>query len=271
MPSSMRFAFLSPVLLPVLLAAAGSGGGEKTPKPATPTTKEATAKPIIIAGELAGNDARDRKLKASPARTHKIELKKGVCYVIDLVSKDFDAFLRLEDAKGKELAEDDDGGGENNARLFFIPPATGEYRLVATCARPKTGKYRLIVEEAKLPADTVKLSNGSATVKGTLIVNGPRSPFSPHNNCRLYRVDLKAGTTYVIDLVSTDFDPYLSLSDASLRPLAHDDDSGGKDDKPRKWNARIRFPCKEDGSYVIVATGLSNPVGAFELKIRAAD
>ena len=31
-------------------------------------------------------------------------------YVIDLESSDFDAYLRVEDAAGKALAQDDDGG-----------------------------------------------------------------------------------------------------------------------------------------------------------------
>ena len=45
--------------------------------------------------------------------------------------------------------------------------------------------------------------------------------------------------------------------------LGSDDDSGGK------RNARIRFPCKEDATYYLIATGLGEPEGSFELKIRA--
>ncbi len=274
MSSARRPALIAILLLSLLLPAGLHGAGDKPGKSSTAQKKDGkgvAAKPVVINGELAGTDARDRKRKGSPAKMHKVELKKGVCYVIDLVSNDFDAFLRLEDAKGNDLAEDDDGGGQKNARLFFIPPQTAEYLLVATCYTPRTGKYRLTVQEANLPAEPLKLDGGSATVKGKLTVTSTRSPFSPHNNSKLFRVDLKAGKTYVIDLVSTDFDPYLSLGDASLRLLASDDDSGGKEDKSGKWNARIRFPCKEDASYFIVASGLSHPEGAFELKVRAAD
>jgi hypothetical protein len=221
------------------------------------------ARPVVIKDQLTSKDPKDGKLKDSPAKVHTVKLRKGTPYVIDLVSKDFDAYLRLEDPNGKPLAEDDDSGGGFNARLFFIPPAAGNYALVATCYRPKTGKYELTVQQAHLPSEALKLEQGSAMVKDRLTLTGPRSPFSPHNSSKLYRVELTSGKTYVIDLESTVFDAYLSVGNATLRPLASDDDSGGM------RNARIRFECKQDGTYYIVATGLGHPEGDFTLKLRA--
>ncbi len=233
------------------------------PQAASAGSKDKAAKPIIINGQLTDKDAKDtRRKEGSRAQRHPVPLRQGVLYVIDLVSKDFDAYLRLEDAAGKPLAEDDDGGGGTNARLFFIPPKTGDYTIVATAFQPKTGKYRLTVQEAHLQSTALPLAKDGATAKGTLTFTGPRSPFSPHNACKLYRVELKAGTTYQIELDSGDFDAYLTLADASLVQLASDDDSGGT------RNARIRFDCKHDGTYYVVATGLGHPEGAFELKIR---
>ena len=245
-----RFAlafFLMVAALPVLHA-----GDERGAKKA--------AKPIVIDGTLPAGDG-----KTKPAQSHKVKLTQGVVYVIDLVSKDFDAYLRLEDSGGKLLAEDDDSGGMLNARLFFIPPATAEYTLVATCYKPKAGKYRLTVQESSLRAKPLALARGAASAKDRLSIKSPKSPFSPHNSCTLYRIALKDGTKYVVDLESADFDAYLTLADASLRPLASDDDSGGK------RNARIQFECKQDGDYFLVATGLGQPEGEFELKIRVAE
>ena len=51
------------------------------------------------------------ELKGAPHQVFHVKLQKGQSYVIDLVSKDFDAFLILEDAAGKRLAFDDDSGG----------------------------------------------------------------------------------------------------------------------------------------------------------------
>jgi hypothetical protein len=242
----------------VLVASATPSRSQEDKKDA----KEAADKPIVITGELKSDDPKDLKLKASPAKVHKVKLNKGVTYVIDLKSKDFDAFLRLEDPTGNPVAEDDDSGGMLNARLFFIPPETADYAVIATCYKPKTGKYTLSVQRSKLQAAALDVDKDGTTVQGKLTITGPKSPFSPHNNCQLYRVELKAGTRYVIDLESTDFDAYLTLADARLAKLASDDDGGGK------RNARIRFECKQDGVYYIAATGLGEPEGAFTLKIR---
>jgi hypothetical protein len=226
-------------------------------------SKDKPGEPIVINGELTDKDPKDTHRKeGSRVHPHTVALRQGVLYVIDLVSKDFDAYLRLADAAGKPLAENDDVAGNTNARLFFIPPKTGDYSVVATANRPKTGKYRLTVQEAHLPFTPLPLSKNSADIKGMLTVTGPRSPFSPHSSCQLYRVELKAGTTYQLDLASADFDAYLTLADASLLQLASDDDSGGKRD------ARISFPCKHDGTYYIIAAGLNEPQGSFELKVR---
>jgi hypothetical protein len=112
---------------------------------------------------------------------------------------------------------------------------------------------------------TLRLNYGAIEVKGELMVTGQRSPFPPHKNCELYRVELAAGTMYVIDLESTAFDAFLSLADVNMRHLVSDDDSGGK------LNARIRFECKQDGIYHIAATGLGKPQGEYVLRITSAD
>ncbi len=72
----------------------------------------------------------------------------GRVYIIDLESTAFDALLRLEDAKGKQLAENDDflPDVHRNARLVFTPKQTGDYRIVATSFQQEgvgVGKLRV--------------------------------------------------------------------------------------------------------------------------------
>src|SRR5437016_181906 len=55
----------------------------------------------------------------TPCKIHVVPLKKGQTYVIDMVGMGIDAYLRLEDNAGKELAEDDDSGGNLNAQIIF--------------------------------------------------------------------------------------------------------------------------------------------------------
>jgi hypothetical protein len=75
----------------------------------------------------------------------------GRTYAIDLESDAFDAFLRLEDAAGTLLAENDDISSDNlNSRLVFTAPKDEVYRIVATSFQQAgTGPYTLRIREFK--------------------------------------------------------------------------------------------------------------------------
>jgi hypothetical protein len=77
-------------------------------------------------------------------------------------------------------------------------------------------------------------------------------------------VKLKAGNTYVIDLVKTNDmqDPYLYLEDGNMKIQAQDDDSGGD------LNARLVYQPQQDGDYRIIATTLNNSTGDMNLTVR---
>jgi hypothetical protein len=65
-------------------------------------------------------------------------------------SKQFNTYLRLEDAKGKTLAENYDiGAAKNlNSRILFMPKADGVYRVIATSFQQQgRGEYEIIVRE----------------------------------------------------------------------------------------------------------------------------
>jgi hypothetical protein len=83
-------------------------------------------------------------------QVHAVALQAGRLYVFDLESTDFDAFLRLEDAQGKKLAENDDieEGVNQNSRIVFTPETSGTYRLVATAFQGQgMGTYVLRIRE----------------------------------------------------------------------------------------------------------------------------
>jgi tetratricopeptide (TPR) repeat protein len=83
-------------------------------------------------------------------KVHEVSLQAGKTYVFDLESKDFDAFLRLEDKTGQKLAENDDiePGVNQNSRIVFTAPKDGTYRLVASSFENRgMGAYTLIIRE----------------------------------------------------------------------------------------------------------------------------
>jgi tetratricopeptide (TPR) repeat protein len=98
-------------------------------------------KPTILSGNVS---AEEREL------VHAVKLKSGTLYGIDMQSKAFDTLVRLEDAKGKKLAENDDIVPEINtdSRLIFTPESDGVYRVVASAFRNSgVGPYTLTIRE----------------------------------------------------------------------------------------------------------------------------
>src|SRR6516165_9078145 len=67
---------------------------------------------LKVEGEVTKDDPKDNLLKKSYAKGHTFKMQAGRWYKIDLMSKDFDTFLRLEDPSGQMVAFDDDGRSE---------------------------------------------------------------------------------------------------------------------------------------------------------------
>ncbi len=103
------------------------------------------AKVFQVQGVLTADDPMDPVRTSSHQVVHMYHMKAGQTYTIDLIST-WDNFLRLENAQGKQLAQDDDSGGFPNARIVLNAPADGWYRIIVTSYTPgATGNYKLSV------------------------------------------------------------------------------------------------------------------------------
>jgi hypothetical protein len=116
----------------LLVSVYGSAAGEKDKK-LTPAVGKIELKEGkgVIKGKLATTDPKDASRKECYCKIYTIKLEAGMTYQFDCVS-DWDNWLRIEDAKGKQLAEDDDGGGGTNAQIVFECKTAGEYRVIVT-------------------------------------------------------------------------------------------------------------------------------------------
>ena len=99
-------------------------------------------KEIEIIGQLVASDVPDKE-RRHPCKIHTLTFDKDKTYVIDLMSRDFDCWLRIADADGKTLAQDDDGGEGLNSRLRFTASRSGPYQVVATSFAGGGGMYVL--------------------------------------------------------------------------------------------------------------------------------
>jgi tetratricopeptide (TPR) repeat protein len=83
-----------------------------------------------------------------------LKMATGKTYVIDMHSTELDSYLKLLDADGKVLDEQDDlAPGNQDARLVYTPTEGGTFRIVATSFQQQgRGNYVLTVRAiAKLP------------------------------------------------------------------------------------------------------------------------
>jgi hypothetical protein len=102
---------------------------------------------LKVDGKIANTDPKDKVRQDCYHKSHIVKLEAGATYQIDMIGVGgFDTFLRLEDADGKQLAEDDDGGEDLDARIIFQAPKAGTYRIICTTYEDNdTGAYTLIV------------------------------------------------------------------------------------------------------------------------------
>jgi tetratricopeptide (TPR) repeat protein len=213
---------------------------------------------LDLSGRLSDGDPNDPLMNA-PAQSCNLILKKGTTYAIDMKSKDFDPYLRLENMAGLNL-KTEDVGGNGHSTLVFAPPQDGIYRLIGTSFDFKTGPFTLAVREGP-PAFEVG-PQGFQQVGALANTDPPTVILGKAARCKIYTVRLKAGQRYRIDLVSNQFDTYLIVQDSAGAQLAADDDSGGN------LNARLVFEPTTDGVYRLVATHFDGRLGLFQLLVR---
>jgi Ca2+-binding EF-hand superfamily protein len=81
-----------------------------------------------------------------------ISLEKGKTYLIEQTSKDFFAYLCLEDSDGKTVGKHNSGGLGQTARIVHQASKTGTYRIIATSQGGyKTGAFSLGVRVIDSP------------------------------------------------------------------------------------------------------------------------
>ncbi|QDU20744.1 bifunctional serine/threonine-protein kinase/formylglycine-generating enzyme family protein [Urbifossiella limnaea] len=102
-------------------------------------------------GEITAADLRVKHATAKAAMAAKrfeVRLLGGKSYRLTLESADFDSYLAVRDAAGKEVAADDDGGGGENALLNYTPSGDGSYAVYASSFKGVGAFILRVVETA---------------------------------------------------------------------------------------------------------------------------
>ena len=130
-----------------LLPGSSQAGDKKDIK--TDEKKDSPPMEFRASDEFTNADLKDKVRTEMFSKTYAHKMTEGRTYQIDLKgANNMDTYLRLENADGEQLAEDDDSGGGLDARIVFRAPKTGEFTIVCTTFAPGTmGKFTLIVKD----------------------------------------------------------------------------------------------------------------------------
>src|SRR6266702_2634669 len=203
---------------------------------------------------------------------------KGDTLTFNLMSDDFDANLVVADASGNRLELNDDGGENCNARLQFVPRATGNYRIYAnSSAQAELGEYRLSLARgrAATPSDSICRGFGRVagmidvgqTITGTLTSDDPQLS-SDSTYFERWILPVKVNQAFTIDLISDDFDAYLLLTRSRGDKIVDNDDGGGG------CNARVVYTATDRHPLRVVVNTASQPkrqTGRFTLRVTEGE
>jgi hypothetical protein len=266
------------------LVLTGSTGAQNAQPPKVKKPKE--PKDLKVEGEITADDAKDTKKTDMHCKVYKYKMVKGETYQIDMKKTDdgsnLDPFLRLENPKGVEVADDDDGGGADegnspqDAKIVYKATETGEFKVIATTyGEGQTGKFTLTIKkQAKVEkpkedpkkeekAIELKLKDGKGSLNASLAAGD--SKFM-NKLQKTFEVKLEEGKTYQFDLMSAQFDAYLFLVGPDGKVLAEDDDSGGG---ANGLDSRIVLKIEKSGTYRLVASSFGGgETGEFTLSVE---
>jgi hypothetical protein len=214
--------------------------------PATLLAQDSIAVGDSVSGEAEGADVE-----------YTIDLTAGETVDIDLQSDDFDTLVRVVDADGNEVAEDDDGGESGlNSLLTLEAPEDGTYTILVTSffGDPE-GAYTLSVSGSTDGGGNVPSGEGDLQVGDSITEDAS-------GNVE-YTISLEEGQSISIGVTSDDFDTYLDVLDSDGEIVASDDDGG------EGFNSLLAFTAPDSDVYTLLIRSFAGDAdGTFTLTVE---
>lgn len=182
---------------------------------------------------------------------------------IDVIATgDLDPVLRVLEASGDLIVEDDDGGDDLNSRARI----GAEDRSRQITIEVDSFNADWAKDESYGGAFDLRLATSEYVEVGTRAVTyGASETGTLLGEEHLFTMQGAAGQLVEIALIATDdkLDPYLELRDASGETIAFDDDGD------EGYNSLMRHTFDDSGTYTIAARGFGDDhTGAYRLRVR---
>jgi hypothetical protein len=187
-----------------------------------------------IAAPIAAGETKEGRLEAGdPTGRRGLEdrwtftARAGQLARIDVVSPVFDSYATLY-INGMAVDSNDDGGDGNNARLSTVLSQAGQYTLVVSSFSQSSsgGRYTVAVNVSDAPPGAGRIERISAGQRVSGRLEPGDQPREGGGFQDLWEFDGRAGQDIMIEMHSSDLDPYLELRDEAGALVAENDDGG---------------------------------------------
>ncbi|OYQ65374.1 peptidase S1 [Pseudanabaena sp. SR411] len=250
------------------IAAVRQGAIANNPTPAIAAPNVLTLDGNVISAFLT---ASDRTLPdGSYFKAYQFQGQAGQSVVIEMRANAIDPYLVLFDASGRKVAEDDDGGGGKNSRIAVTLPTTGRYTLYANSYEVgQTGSFTIA---GRLTNNFTSQSPIESSDRGIILqkngVLGTQSRVFARDGSRFdaFSFNGRAGQVIQIELVSSDFHPYLVLFAPDSRVLQENNGL------PSRKNASMTLELPITGTYRTIVNAFDpTGKGAYKLIVKRVD
>ena len=195
---------------------------------------------------------------------HSFRVNAGQRVVADLHSSDFDTYLILQQPNGEQTDNDDFEGALDHSQVDLVANETGTWTALVTSYEPdETGSYDLTVSTGESNASGAVAGLAGARYETGQLARGDDTLRTGEYNDE-YSLQGEAGDQVIVDLRSTDFDPYLFIEVPGDEQFDNDDHEG---DATRSL---LSLTLKQGGTVTVNVTSYQpGETGAYDLKIES--
>ena len=197
-------------------------------------------------------------------KAYQFQGQAGQSVVIEMRGDGLDPYLVLFDASGRKVAEDDDGAGGKNARLKVTLPSTGKYTLYANSYEiGKTGSFTIA---GSLSNNFTAESTGDRRIllqKNGVLGTQSRILARDGSFFDAFSFNGQAGQVVQIELISSDFHPYLVLFSPNSKVLQENNGL------PSRKQATMTLELPFTGTYRTIVNAFDRTgKGSYKLTVQ---
>ena len=208
--------------------------------------------------------AGDRTLPAGEwADVYTIDVQAGQQLTVDMTSDVVDTYVVARSPSGTADGNDDFEGSNRHSRYQAVVEESGTWEVFATTYGANDGgPYRLQVDVGVPSASSAASSVGDAE-RWSGALDSSDSTISSGEYADIISVEGRAGERWVVDLRSSEFDPFLIVRSPEGNQEQNDDFEGARD------RSLLDMTLTESGTYMLVPTTYRpGEVGRYDLTLR---